>query len=421
MSSRSVGPWFAVALAVSMPVLAQTSSVNGKVVDDEGNPVTGVVLTYSPESNPTLQYPGKTNKKGKYFIDGLFTGKEDDSWNIKLELEEGFIVYSMSVESRTANRVLIGDPRTVDLKRKSKIPAIKIRPLGQAKVDFRIGPPEVVEQIQVLVDEEGNVVAEGTAAEPAKRSPWELALGLAGEGDLEGSVEHFEKAIENKPDDDERLRAFAQVLYRLERYDEAEEHAQRAVELVPEFVDGYMVLYTIYVGKGDLEQAAATLGTAKDLAPTNLRLWKQIAFVARENGNRDEEIAAYEKIVELDPGDSATWASLGGTYAEMGDQARSEAAYQKVTELDPENAHQSFFNLGALQMNNDQTDKAIVAFKQAISIKPDYAQAHRELAFAMLNVGDKTGAAEHLQEYVNIKPDAADAAQMKALVDALAK
>ena len=423
MRSRSAGLWLAVALAASMPADAQNSisSVNGTIVDADGNPVQGVVITYSPESNPTLRYPGKTSKKGRYFIDGLFTGKEDDSWNITVKLGEGIVVHSMTVESRTTNRVLIAPPRTVNLKRRSKIPAIKIRPLGQAKVDFIVGPPELV-QVQVLVDAEGNVVAEGAdAATPPAKGPWDQALSLAADGDLEGAVAPFEKAIDNKPDDDERRRAFAQVLYQLERYDEAEEQARQAIELAPDFVDGHMVLYTVYVRMGDLEQAASTLNTVKQLAPTNLEVWRQTAYVAQKNENRDEEIAAYNKIVELDPEDGATWASLGGIYSEMGDSERSEAAYRKVTELDPENAHTSFFNLGALQINNGQTDKAIAAFKQAISIKPNYAQAHRELAFAMLNGGDKKGAAEHLQEYVKIAPGAADAAQMKALVDALEK
>ena len=47
--------------------------------------------------------------------------------------------------------------------------------------------------------------------------------------------------------------------------------------------------------------------------------------------------------------------------------------------------------------------------------------AHRELAFALLNVGDKAQAAESLAAYVELAPQAADAAQMKAILTTLQK
>jgi Flp pilus assembly protein TadD len=131
-------------------------------------------------------------------------------------------------------------------------------------------------------------------------------------------------------------------------------------------------------------------------------------------------------VVEVAPDDTEAWMSLGDLYAASGDTAKSEQAYQRVIELEPANAHQIFFNLGALIINNpNRTDadsqKAIAAFRKAVELKPDYAQAHKQLAFALLGVGDRAGAKAALESYVELAPDAPDAAQMRAMINTLGK
>ncbi len=83
-----------------------------------------------------------------------------------------------------------------------------------------------------------------------------------------------------------------------------------------------------------------------------------------------------------------------------------------------------FFNIGALIMNrssrkDEQTRKAIDAFRKAIQVKADYAEAHKQLAFALLGAGDHSGAKMELLAYVQHAPNAPDAEHMKNLADGL--
>ena len=119
-----------------------------------------------------------------------------------------------------------------------------------------------------------------------------------------------------------------------------------------------------------------------------------------------------------------SWVALGDLYARTGEAERSEQAYQKVTELDPDNAHQVFFNLGALMISSRDrtqadTHKAIQAFREAVRIKPDYAEAYKQLAFALLNTGDRTAAKQSLEHYIKYAPGAPDAARMQQLISSL--
>lgn len=424
MNMRSFVPLLLVALLACAPALAAPGAVeaSGKVEDAEGNPVAGAVVTFAPEDNPEAEYSTKTNKKGRYFLAGMYSS-QGDMWTAKIEAE-GMLPVEVVIESRTANRVLVGDTQTKKLEAGSKIPAFPIRKLGSAKLDFKLAPEEEV-LAQARHEAEAAAAAEGgTAKVQPQRDPWDEALQLASAGDLDGSIALFEKAVKDKPQDAERHEAIAKVLYQLERHDDAEASAQKAVELAPERVGAHMVLYSVHVARGDLDQARETLEQADQAAPGDVRVLEQLAYLAGETGDSAAAISAYERVAEADPTNTNAWMSLGDLYAAAGQNDKSEAAYQRVIELDPGNAHQIFFNLGALIINKPnrseaETRKAINAFRKALEIKPDYAQAHKQLAFALLGVGDRAGARDSLEHYIQSAPNAPDTAQMQQLVKTL--
>lgn len=410
-------------IAAAVPAAAATSEARGLVVDHEGNPVAGLRIVFTAESSPTLEYEGTTNKKGRYFVPGLFTGKEDDRWLVRIDTEE-YIPTELRVESRTANSVLVGgEIQTLKVKKGQALPKLIVKPLGFVVVDFKLSPPDLVQDLVASTPTEAKAGGPATPAPPT-RDAWGTALTLAQDGDLEGSVEQFQKAIKDEPEDAERRQAFAQVLYRLGRFDEAEVEAAKAVELAPEGVAGRMVLYSVYVGKGDLTRASQALAEARRIAPNSIEVLRQVAFIASQGGTAADQIAANEAIVAVDPADTEAWLALGDLYAQAGDSARSEAAYQNVIEQDPQNADQVFFNLGALLINGEDrspgtTQKAIGAFRKAVEINPKYAQAYKELAFALLNVGDRAGARRALENYLDSAPEAPDASQMKQIIKTL--
>jgi Flp pilus assembly protein TadD len=426
MGKGTIGLLLVAVLALcSGPALAQTGAceARGEILDTDGKPLAGAVVTFKAKDNPTFTYDGKSNKKGRYFVAGMLSGQGSNTWEVTVELE-GWVPSEVTMEVRTVNRVLVGDPFTKRLKPGSGPTGLMIPRLGKAEVDFVMVTEESVLQEQQAQAEAAAAASTTAKAAPPRKDPWDEALNKAAAGDLQGSVEFFEKAIEDEPDDAERHSAAAKVLYQLGRYDEAEIYAQTAVELNPQDIEGRMTLYGIYVAQGKLDQAKQALEETREVAPDDIRVLKQLAFVADEAGEPEDAISAWEAVAELDPDDTEAWMNLGDLYAGIGDAAKSEQAYQRVTELDPANAHQIFFNLGALIMNrSDRSDadtrRAIDAFRKATEIKPDYAQAYQQLAFALLGVGDRAGAKQALEQYVKVAPDAPDAARMKALIQSL--
>lgn len=420
MNKLAAGILVFCALAMMQPTFAQNpAEATGKVVDAEGNPVQGAILKFHAESNPALVYDGKTNKKGRFFVAGLSSGKQGDLWVIEVE-HESLVPVRYTIENRTVNKVLLGNIMSKPLKPGAAFPKLPIRPLGKVKVDLVMAPPS--EAMQMAVDE-NLIPATAQRAEPSK-DPYVEALALAADGDLEGAVPKFEKALEKSPEDAERRSAYARVLYQLERWEDAAEQAGVAIEAEPTNVQHRLVLYSVYVNQDDLDGAEKVLEQARGIDESNVGVWKQTAYVASRKNDVDGQIAAYERLSELTPQDTTVWAALGDLYNQSGQPAKSETAYQKVVELDPDEAHTVFFNLGALKINadartEDDVRKAIAAFRKAIEIKPDYAMAHKQLGFALLNVGDRSGARAELQNYVQLAGDAPDVASMQKIIQTL--
>jgi len=415
----------AIVTLAAAPAIAQgVSEASGSVVDREGNPVQGAVVTFQAKSNPEVPYEGKTNKKGRYFVSGMFTGKEDDVWVMDCKAD-GLVPVEVRVESRTVNRVLVGDPMTAKLRPGKKAPEIPIRPLGTATVDWTMAPVEEVEaEMQAAAEAAAAEAAAAAGEEPPGKDPWVEALTLASAGSLEESVELFQEAVEAEPADAERHETFAKILYRLERYDEAEAEANKSVEIEPSRVESHMVLFNVYDARGDLEQAKSVLEAAQEAAPRDTRILLRLAYVANEMGDTEEAIAAYTRVTEVNPDNAEAWLSLANLHADAGQLEESEHAYQKVVEIDPEGAHQTYYNLGATiikRSNRSEADtrRAIEAFRKALELKPDYARAAQELAFALIGLNDKDGAREVLRAFVDNNPDSPDTPRMKSLLQTL--
>jgi tetratricopeptide (TPR) repeat protein len=418
-----------VAVLLAAPAVAQVamSTGRGTVEDTDGNPLKGAVVVFQNTANETSRFETKTNKKGRFFLDNLLysnTGR----WLVTVEMD-GYVPTRMVVESRTQQAVI--GKLDVKLSPTTEPTEIDIRPFGTATFEFTLTPDAVwaeqnaaAEEAETVAEAGGEAGAAGVAKQRPSEDPFQAAFRLAGEGNLEGSLPFFEKAAANAPDDSELLEGWANVLYRLDRTGEASRRAAEAIAADPSRPGPYKLQFSAQASGEDWSGAAATLDAMDAAGHEPGWVLEQRATLAARAGSPDEAIAAYRALVEARPDHKEGWVALGALYADSGNAAESTAAYQKVVELDPEGAFRTFFNIGVLIRNKPdvpatENDRAIAAFRKAVEIKPDYAPAYRELAYALLARGDLAGARAALTRYLEVSPDASDAAQVRATIQAL--
>ena len=186
------------------------------------------------------------------------------------------------------------------------------------------------------------------------------------------------------------------------------------------------------------DQAIAAFNKASELDAKQNVVWAQLAeaemnFAATKSGaEADAETAkgldAYQKAIELKPDDAGYHNNFALSLAKAKKFPEAQAELTKAATLDPPNAGRYYYNLGALLVNSGQNEPAGDAFKKAIDIDPNYADAQYQYGVFLLSkatvaadgkVTPVGGTAEAFQKYLQLKPDGPFADSAKQMLATL--
>ncbi len=127
----------------------------------------------------------------------------------------------------------------------------------------------------------------------------------------------------------------------------------------------------------------------------------------------DQALRAFEQAVQIDSEDAQIQLNVGLLYIRLQQYAKAEAAFRKAKELDPEVNVDEYVNLvqrvdkregrihynRAVQFHKDgKIDAAIVEWKKAIELDPEFIEAHINLAAVYSAQGRQGDAITHLDQ-----------------------
>ena len=139
-------------------------------------------------------------------------------------------------------------------------------------------------------------------------------------------------------------------------------------------------------------QRACILDPETDLGCVNMG----IAFLNMQRF--DEARAILDKSAQREPRNPRVWFNLGLLEKAGGNATASIEDFQKVAALDSYDADTQYF-LGLIYSQQQQYDKAIVAFRKAIGLNPFQVSAEFGLAQALQRSGDTAGAKQHFDKF----------------------
>jgi tetratricopeptide (TPR) repeat protein len=114
-----------------------------------------------------------------------------------------------------------------------------------------------------------------------------------------------------------------------ERWQAAAAAAQRAIDLEPDLVEAYPDLVRYERELGDLKAARATLERMAELWPLNPHPHLELGELAMEEGDSQEAITHYKRLVKLRPRVTSGYHKLASAYAQVEDL---ESAYEVFVE-----------------------------------------------------------------------------------------
>ncbi len=189
-------------------------------------------------------------------------------------------------------------------------------------------------------------------------------------------------------------------------FDTAIEKFKKILELDP---TQFSVLYNLsmsYINKKIFNEASKTLRKGVEVEPESAEAnfylayslmmadWKKAEEAEEETENAEEAEKMEKRMIE------------------------AEEYFFKSLELgfaDPD----ALFSIGAVMVNNKREEAALIAFTEAVDLKPDFERAFIEMATSHVKLGNYEKAKELFQQYLEEHPEGEYAPRAKQMLEAL--
>jgi tetratricopeptide (TPR) repeat protein len=236
--------------------------------------------------------------------------------------------------------------------------------------------------------------------------------------DLEGAIADFSRAININPEYADGYNNRGWAYYRQGEYETAIVDYTRAIELDPESAGAYIISQGLArYAQGDLEGAIADFSRAIELDPDDSMAYilRGITRARPRLGDLEGAIADFDRAIELDPEYFWAYHNRGLTRYDQGDLEGAIADYNRAIELDPEYTP-AYYNRGIARKAQGDLEGAIADYTQAIELWPEYVWAYYDRGWAYYRQGEYEAAIADYTRAIELDPEYADAYYGRALI-----
>jgi tetratricopeptide (TPR) repeat protein len=218
--------------------------------------------------------------------------------------------------------------------------------------------------------------------------PSVMPAGEAGVSDLEGLIK------------------LALYYYGSNKFDEAKETYERAIQLDAANVKCWNGLGAVYNALNRMDEAIAAYQKAIELDPVFVAPWIGLGALFNDLKDSERAISAYKRALALDPGSAIPWNGLGNVYHATHENEAAIAAFKKAIELDPRFAH-AWNGLGYVYRHENRLEEAIAAFNKAVELHPLFALPWTGLGFVYRSQSNNEQAMMAYKKAIEISPRSA--------------
>lgn len=287
---------------------AGPGTIQGRVLDEQGEPLAGVAVTVTSESSST-PLEAKTKKKGTFLVR---TPDRGVTYEVRCR-REGFADAVTYVQPTTAEiafvEIVMARPPHTNVRPEETAPTPTPRPEGEPVSEQR---QEAIPVFNVGVD----------------------ALQA---GDLDAAAENFRQAATIDPEFPAPYRALAAIAMEREDWAAAAESTERLLELEPNDPEGLRTMYYATLMLGDTERvppAARSLAAADPtIVETEMSTHARQLFEANQFELARTLLAV---IVEVRPDLAEAHYLLGLCCNSLGDKTCARSEFETFLELAPD-------------------------------------------------------------------------------------
>lgn len=260
----------------------QGARVQGRVLDEKGQPIEGATITVASE-DLGVRHTAATDEQGRWAVLGLEGGTFDADFEA-----EGYVTKKISLPVSA-----FSNPRPLEIRLERAGP-----------------PPELLEAA-----EKGDAALE--------------------DGRFAEARGHYETLLSRRPEIAATLHVRIARTYKEEGNVEQEiEHLQAALDADPGNHGVRTLLAMEVLGKGEVERAVALLDGVDESQVASPDVFYNIGVSFLNQGRREDAIEYFTKAVELDPIFTDGYLQRGLAYFGLQSLEEAEQDFERVVELD---------------------------------------------------------------------------------------
>jgi tetratricopeptide (TPR) repeat protein len=211
-----------------------------------------------------------------------------------------------------------------------------------------------------------------------------------------------ENGLRQNPGEPALSHLFAAVLFADNEFEPARTHAEASLKRRPDHVPARLLAARIARNQKDFDAALAHLDAAIATAPLR-EAFVEKARTLDQAGLAREARAAWQAILKIIPDHREAAARLGRLAFEDGDLASAAALLTRATAGDAPAS--VWFDLGLVLQDQRDHRTAADAYRKAIALKPDHAEAALNLGIVLQETGDVEAAMAAYAQAFRLRPD----------------
>ena len=211
----------------------------------------------------------------------------------------------------------------------------------------------------------------GEAQDPPSEQ-LQVLVKLHSRGQLQNALKQAETLIQQFPKSPVLFNIKGAVLKGLGELDLSVEAYNKALSIKPDYAEAYNNMGNVLREQGKLEEAIEDFNKALEIKPDYAECHNNIGITLKDQGKLSEALAAFNKALSIRPDYAEAYNDKGIVLKYQGKLDEAIEVYKKVVALKPDFA-KAYNNMGAILQDQGKMDAAIAAFNKALSIRPDYA------------------------------------------------
>jgi Tfp pilus assembly protein PilF len=388
----------------------------GKVVDPEGNPIPGVVVTATSPQIPSFREVRTTDKKGTFTVDfrqvdvtyhyrfdkaGYQSIEAQQEWHL-----EGTQRSQWTMHPGTTPAVGGLPPASTSepaiLAFNAGVTALKAKDYATAEAKFKEAVGHDPNLLQAWAALSAVQVQTGHNQEAAEAAEKAMALGSMDEAVLLSRWQ----AYRNLKDEAKAAEALKDLERVGRRAEEAKKIHNEAVALVK---------------AGDNAGAFAKFQEALNLDPTLRASLLGLATAGLKIGRNAEAATAAEAILKADPKNEAALRLWYNACLSLGDKERLVDSLVGLAAVEPAVARNGLLKLAFEAYDANDRVQAKERFLKVLQVDPNQPLAHYYLALVYVNEGATKEAMSHLERFLTLAPNSQEAENAREMLKQLTK